>query len=59
VEAELLFKRSLIILEETLGKNHPHVATVLENMAKCSREMGKKDEAEKLEARTKQIRSKR
>ena len=44
-------------MEKALGKDHPNVANVLENMAKCSKEMGKKDEAEKLEARAKKIRS--
>ena len=44
--------------EYALGQEHPDVATVLENMAKCYREMGKKAEAEKLEARAKKIRNK-
>jgi hypothetical protein len=46
-------------MEKPLGKEHLHVAAVLENMAKCYREMGKKDEADKLEARAKKIRSNR
>jgi lipopolysaccharide biosynthesis regulator YciM len=46
-------------VEKVLGKNHPYVATVLEKMANCSREMGKKDETEELEARAKKIRSER
>jgi tetratricopeptide (TPR) repeat protein len=57
-EAEPLFKRALKIKEETLGKNHPDVATVCESMAKCYRKRGKKDEAEVLEARVEKIRSK-
>jgi len=41
--------------EENLGKNHPDVAAVLEKMAMCYRGMGKKDEAEELDKRVKQI----
>jgi len=52
-EAEPLHKRSLKICEKALGPEHPDVATVLESMAKCWREIGKQDEAEKLEARAK------
>jgi tetratricopeptide (TPR) repeat protein len=44
--------------EENLGKNHPEVADVLEKMAICYRGMGKKDEAEELEKRARQIHSK-
>jgi len=44
--------------EKNLGKNHPEVAAVLEKMAMCYRGMGKKDEAEKLEKRVRQIPSK-
>ena len=44
--------------EKNLGKNHPEVAAVLEKMAMCYRGMGKKDEAENLEKRIRQIRSK-
>lgn len=58
-EAEPLFKRSLAIYEKAVGKDHPDVATVLENMARSSEKIGKKDEALKLKARARQIRSKR
>jgi hypothetical protein len=46
-------------MEKALGKDHPNVATVLENMAECFRNMGKKDEAERLEARAQKIRYRR
>jgi len=52
------FKRLLEIREEYFGKNHPEVAIVLEKMAMCYKGMGKKDEAEKLEKRARQIRTK-
>jgi hypothetical protein len=55
--AEPLFKRSLKISEKALGKNHPHVATVCENMAELCRQIGKEDEAKRLEARARRIRS--
>jgi len=44
--------------EKNLGKTHPEVTELLEKMAMCYRGMGKKDEAEKLEKRVRQIRSK-
>jgi tetratricopeptide (TPR) repeat protein len=44
-EAEPLCKRSLAMLEKALGPNHPDVATVCENMAKCYRNLGKEKEA--------------
>ena len=59
VEAEALYKRAMAVLEKALGPEHPHVANVLENMAKRCRNMGKEEEAEKLEARVKEIQSKR
>jgi len=34
--------------------DHPHAATVLENMAKCYRKMGKEDEAKRLESISKE-----
>jgi len=58
-EAEPFYKRVLKIREKVLGPDHPDVATVCENMAKCYRNMGKKHEAEVLETRAKQIRSTR
>jgi tetratricopeptide (TPR) repeat protein len=56
-EAEPLHKRALKIWEKALGKNHPHVAAVCENMAELCRQIGKEDEAERLEARARKIRS--
>ena len=56
-EAEPLFKRSLKIWEKALGKDHPEVASVLDNMAELCRQAGEEDEADKLEARAKKIRS--
>ncbi len=58
-EAEPLYKRALKIREKALGKNHPHVATVCENMAELYKKIGKESKAEKLEERARKIRSKR
>jgi hypothetical protein len=58
-EAEPLYKRSLKIKKKALGPDHPHVATVCENMAILYKKLGKEDEAERLEARAKRIRSNR
>lgn len=55
--AQSYYRQSLAICEETLGKDHENVAAILENMAECCREMEKKDEAEKLEARANKIRA--
>jgi hypothetical protein len=57
LEAEPLYKLALKIGGKTLRPNHPNVATVCENMAKLCRHIGKEDEAEKLEARARKIRS--
>ncbi|MDB9823466.1 tetratricopeptide repeat protein, partial [Deltaproteobacteria bacterium] len=56
-EAEPLYKRSLEIREKALGPDHPDVATVLENLAKCFSGMGKLDEAENLVARAIKLRN--
>ena len=56
-EAGFLYERALKITEKGLGPNHHNVAAVLGNMANCYREMGRKEEAEKLEARAKKIQS--
>ena len=56
-EAEPLYKRSLAIKEKDFGPEHPEVASVCENMAEFYRQIGKEDEAEKLEARARKIRS--
>jgi tetratricopeptide (TPR) repeat protein len=58
VEAEPLYKRSLAIMEKAFGPDHPNVATVCENMAECYKKVGKEKEAEELEARAREIRSK-
>ena len=55
--AEPLYERSLAIREEILGKDHPDVATVLENMAELYEKIGKEDEAKRLAERARGIRS--
>jgi Tfp pilus assembly protein PilF len=57
-EAEPLFKQSLAIYEKALGPEHPHVATVLRNMAECFKKTGKKKEAKRLEIRANIIETK-
>jgi tetratricopeptide (TPR) repeat protein len=57
-EAEPLYKRALVIWEKVLGPDHPHIATVLENMAEFYREIDREEEAKRLEERVKRIRSK-
>ncbi len=57
-EAEPLFQRSLAIREKALGREHPHVAIILENYASLLREMDRNEEAEKLEERARAIRGK-
>jgi hypothetical protein len=56
-EAEPLHKRSLAIRETALGKDHPTVALALENMARCSEEMWKLEEAKRFKERAMKIRS--
>jgi tetratricopeptide (TPR) repeat protein len=56
-DAEPLFRRSLELRQKAFGPDHPYVAALLENMARCYREMGDTKEAEKLAARAKRIRS--
>ena len=55
---EALYQRALTIWEKALGSDHPRVALVLQNMAKLYKETTRVDEAKRLEARTKPIRSK-
>ncbi len=57
-QAEPLYKRALAIHEKDLGEDHPDVAVTLGNLAKCSEEMGKPQEAERYGMRAMQIRSK-
>jgi tetratricopeptide (TPR) repeat protein len=54
-----LYERALAILEKVLGPDHFRVGQVLSNMAERCRKMGKKDEAERLEARAAKIRANR
>ncbi len=56
-EAESLYQQALAIVKKTLGPDHPYVATVLENMADLYKKTGRLDEAKRLEARAKAIRS--
>jgi clan AA aspartic protease (TIGR02281 family) len=56
-EAEPLYRRSLEIMEKTLGPNHPDVATILNNLAELYREQGRYAEAEPLYRRSLEIRS--
>jgi tetratricopeptide (TPR) repeat protein len=58
-EAAKVAEKALTVAEKTFDSEHPDVAQSPNNLAKCCREMGKKDEAEKLEARANKIRSKR
>ena len=46
------------IKEKALGEDHLDVAVTCENMAKLYRQIGKEDEANKLETRARKIRSK-
>lgn len=50
-EAEPLFKRSLEILEENLGPDHPNVATALENYAVLLDKTNRTSDAKRLKAR--------
>ena len=54
-EAEPLYKQALAIYEKVLGPDDPNVATVLLNMAKFYKKIGKGDEAKRLEERAKGI----
>jgi uncharacterized RDD family membrane protein YckC len=53
--AERLYKKALERGEKSLGLENPYVLNILENLAKCLREMGRKDEAEVLESQAKPI----
>ncbi len=56
VEAEPLYQRALAISENSLGPEHPHVATSLNNLAELYRAQGKYVEAEPLYMRSLAIR---
>jgi len=47
------YERSLKIVEKALGPTPPKVAVTCENMAELYRQIGKEDEANKLEIRAK------
>ena len=57
-KAEPLYKRSLAILEKTLGPDHPDVAQSLENYVALLWKTNRAAEAVKMESRAKRIRSK-
>ena len=57
-EAEPLYKRSLGIREQTLGPDHSHVATSLENYTALLREAARTVDADKMKAHAKTIRAK-
>jgi hypothetical protein len=57
-EAEPLYKRLLEIREKALGKDHPDVATVLENMADLYKKMDREDEEKQMIERARRIRLK-
>ncbi len=52
---EIILQRSLAIRERALGPDHPHVVNVLKHMAVLYEKIGKKDEAKRLEERTKAV----
>jgi len=52
---ELILQRSLAIRERALGPDHPHVANVLKHLAVLYKKIGKKDEANRLDERTKAV----
>ncbi len=52
---EIILQRSLAIRERALGPDHPHVANVLKHLAGLYEKIGKKDEAKRLEERTKAV----
>jgi tetratricopeptide (TPR) repeat protein len=56
-EAELLYRRSLTIVERAQGATHPQVASILEGYAALKRAMGNAAEAASLEARLKKVRA--
>lgn len=57
-EAEPLHKRSLVITEEALGPDNPHVAQSLNDLAVCYYTQGRDAEAEALSKRALAIREK-
>jgi len=47
-EAEKLYRRALMIREEKLGADHPHVATTLNNLGLFADKAGRTDEDEEF-----------
>jgi tetratricopeptide (TPR) repeat protein len=56
-EAEELYIQALNIREKELGTDDPKVAAVCRNIANLYKQIGKEDQAERLEARARRIRS--
>ena len=50
-DAEAVYRRSLDVRERVLGRDHPDVATVLNNLAKVLQELGKDQQLSVSEAR--------
>ncbi|MCD4785845.1 MAG: CHAT domain-containing protein [Candidatus Eremiobacteraeota bacterium] len=57
-DAEPLYKRALIIREKVLGKEHPHTAEVLDNLAKFYVSRGQHSKAENFYRKALHIREK-
>ena len=51
-QAEPLYMRSLMIVEKTLGPDHPHVATILGNLASLYRETKRENEEMEISEET-------
>ena len=56
-EAEQAFQRTLTIRERSLGADHLDVAETLEDYADLLRQIGRGQEAEKIEERVRKIRA--
>ena len=54
-EAEPLLRRALAIMEQTIGPEHPTVATGLVDHAALLRELGREGEAVEMDARARRI----
>lgn len=55
-DAEPLHKRVVAIMQDALGPDHPDVAMALDNYALLLRKLGKVQEAQSMEVRSRQIR---
>ena len=58
-EADRLFRSSRAILERVYGPDHPEVASSLDNHARLLDSLNRKEEAEQLRQRVREIRAKR